>query len=402
MIRIGVLALCLLSVPAQAHPERLFELVDERLELMQTVAAWKWQHHVPIEDLEREAVVLDQATSAALGQGLDPATTREFFSIQIDAAKQIQSRWFDNFLIQRPRGQAPDLSDTRKTLIELGDEITREIRRVAPVGDRWRAEFDRAVEVEGLTDDTKKALFEALTEIRSFDSRLDQILATGTIRVGTTGDYAPFSFAEDGDEPTGIDIDLARDLAAGLGVEVEFIETSWPTLVEDLVAGKYDIAMSGVSRTLERARIGFFSPPYHVGGKTPITRCADRGKYNSLAAIDASDVRVIVNPGGTNYRFVESNIREAELTVFGDNRKIFDEIAAGRADVMITDTIEVRLISSRMDDLCAAMPGETFTYQEKAYLMPMDSALKAFVETWLETRLADGTVDKAFERHLNP
>ncbi|MDZ7686146.1 MAG: transporter substrate-binding domain-containing protein [Gammaproteobacteria bacterium] len=111
-----------------------------------------------------------------------------------------------------------------------------------------------------------------MTAVDVFPSRLEQILATGTLRVGTTGDYAPFSFSSDGEQFEGIDIELAHDLAESLDVRLELVHTTWPTLEKDLAAGRYDIAMSGVSRTLARQRHGYSSPPYHVGGKTPIVR----------------------------------------------------------------------------------------------------------------------------------
>ena len=57
--------------------------------------------------------------------------------------------------------------------------------------------------------------------------------------------------------------------------------------------------MGGVSVTLERAKKGFFSAPYLREGKTPIARCADKDKYQTLAEIDRPGVRVIANPGGT-------------------------------------------------------------------------------------------------------
>ncbi len=390
----------LCSLPARASIDTLFELIDERLELMDEVAAWKWRHHVAIEDLAREAIVLDSASGSALNHGLDPSTARTFFAAQIDAAKAIQAHWFDHYESAPPRGPVTELAAIRPELLALGDAITKALATTRSLDERDRQAFMNRVSVEGLPPETAGRIFDALMGISRYPSRLDQILSTGRLRVGTTGDYAPFSDSADGERFVGIDIDMATDLGQSLGVEVDFVQTSWPTLMEDLSAGRYDIAMSGVSRTLARQRVGYFSPPYHVGGKTPIARCEDRQALDSLEEINSENVRVIVNPGGTNHRFAEANITTAQLMIFEDNRSIFDEIAAGRADVMITDAIEVRLKAAQIDSLCATMPGETFTYQEKAYLMPRDEPLSAFVRTWLELRIADGTVARVMDRHL--
>ena len=66
---------------------------------------------------------------------------------------------------------------------------------------------------------------------------------------------------------------------------------------------------------------------------------------------------------------------------------------------MITDSIEVALQARRNPGLCGTM-GQTLTYQEKAYLMPVDAPLKAFVDTWLSLRLGDGTVSRLLETQL--
>ena len=84
--------------------------------------------------------------------------------------------------------------------------------------------------------------------------------------------------------------------------------------------------------TPERRHVAFFSRTYHEGGKTPIARCADRDRLDTLAEIDSPDVRVIVNPGGTNERYAREHLRAAAVRLHSDNRSVFEEIAAGRAD----------------------------------------------------------------------
>ncbi|MCZ6504157.1 MAG: transporter substrate-binding domain-containing protein, partial [Gammaproteobacteria bacterium] len=175
----------------------------------------------------------------------------------------------------------------------------------------------------------------------------------------------------------------------------------WQSLLEDLKAGRYDIAMSGVSRNLDRQKVGFFSDTYHQGGKTPISLCKNRNKFNSLQKIDRKANRIIVNPGGTNERYVDAHIQQAKKVLHEDNRTIFNEIINGNADLMITDEIEVQLQAARHKQLCATMPDENLTYQDKGYLMPQDHQLKEYVDLWLATRHGDGTLQSTFEKHLN-
>jgi len=409
-----ILVLSLTAGAAGAAPaDELYTLVAERLSLMRDVAAFKWLNDRPVEDTAREQVVVDAAVAEALNRGLRPKAAEAFFREQIEAAKDIQRFWFEAWQAGVGPETAPDLvAAVRPRLLGLGDQIIAGLGR--PIA-HDPAAFERLVATEGLGAERLAALYDALRQVVRFDSRFAQIQATGTLRVGTTGDYAPFSYesdqatvAADGSaDPAGwaetlkgADVDLARDLAEALDVTLVFVRTSWPTLSEDLQAGRFDVAMSGVSRTLDRARIGHLSVPYYVGGKMPIARCEDRRRFSSLADIDQPDVRVIVNPGGTNERFVDEQLEQAEKVLHPDNRTIFSALLEGKADVMVTDSIEVALQARRNPGLCGTM-GRTLTYQEKAYFMPADAELARFVDTWLSLRLGDGSVNRALEAHLD-
>ena len=99
-------------------------------------------------------------------------------------------------------------------------------------------------------------------------------------------------------------------------------------------------------------------------------------EFDALEKIDMPGVRLIVNPGGTNERYLDASIKRATKVLHDDNRTIFEAIVAGKADLMITDSIEVKLQSRRNQHLCPAMPGQLLTTQKKGYLMPQDNALK--------------------------
>jgi chorismate mutase-like protein len=231
-------------------------------------------------------------------------------------------------------------------------------------------------------------------------SRLDEILARGVLRVGTTGDYKPFSYRVGTGGFIGLDVALAGDLAKTLGVKLQIVPTTWGAMMADLGEDRFDLAMGGVSISLERQKRAWFSIPYLRDGKTPIARCEDARKFQTLADIDRPEVRLIVNPGGTNERFARAHAPHATLTVFPDNVAIFDRIAAGEADVMITDAIETRLQQRLHPRLCAIHPDAPFDFSEKAVLLPRDAALKAYVDQWLHQAIESGAFAKADEQWL--
>jgi cyclohexadienyl dehydratase len=231
-------------------------------------------------------------------------------------------------------------------------------------------------------------------------SRLDEILARHTLRVCTTGDYKPYSFMRPDGQFEGIDIDLADSLAKSLGAQAEYVKTSWSNLMNDFIA-KCDIAVGGVSTTLERQKRAFFTEAYMEDGKTPIVRCDDVDKYQTVAQIDQPNVRTIVNPGGTNERFAKQFFPHSQLIEYPDNVTIFKQILDGKADVMVTDASETLLQQKLNPGLCSVHPDKPFQFGEKAYLLPRgDVPFQQYVDQWLHLARGSGEFQAVYDKWL--
>lgn len=243
---------------------------------------------------------------------------------------------------------------------------------------------------------------EASSQIPQANTLLDKVLTNGVLRVGTTGDYKPFSFRRnDSSALQGIDIVMAEDLAESLGVQVTFVQTSWPTLIDDFQQGKFDIGMSGITIKLERQQIGMFSMPIFEGGKAPICRDEDANRFSSLDSINQAGVRVIFNPGGTNETYARSHFPKAILIENKDNLSVFQRIVDKEADVMVTDAIETRIQEKVHPELEAVHPDKPFNVSEKGYLMPRDLVWKAYVDQWLHLRQKQGVIDSVFKAEMD-
>lgn len=396
-----LLCLLLLAPASLLADEALYRLINERLSLMEQVAAHKWINALPITAPEREAFVISKAVDDGLQYGITTDSSRAFFEAQIEAAKDIQQCWFNRW----ETGVEPETADdlvvvVRPMLIVLGSEITARLTQNTNDKTLFNGSFSKDRSIDCLSNGARQRVFSALENITTYPDRLTQITESGRLRVGTTGDYAPFSYSSDSAVFSGIDIDLARNLADSLGVELTLVKTSWPTLMEDLDAGLFDVAMSGVSIIAARQQHAYFSAPYHIGGKSPITLCSRVDEFSSLETIDQPGVRAIVNPGGTNERFLDGKLKRATKILHQDNRTIFNEIITGNADLMITDSIEVRLQANLHPELCGSMPGETLTYQEKGYMMPKDPRLLLTVNQWLEGVRSQNLLELTFEHYL--
>ncbi|AXL50915.1 ArtI protein [Paraburkholderia caffeinilytica] len=222
-------------------------------------------------------------------------------------------------------------------------------------------------------------------------STLSRVTQSGILRVCTPGDYKPFSFQRAPGEFEGLDVDLMGSLATALNAKPQFVKTTWANLLPDFVAGKCDIAAGGISVSLERQKQAYFSTPYMVNGKTPLTRCENVARYQSIEAIDQPSVRVIANPGGSNEKFARAKLSHAQLTMHSDNLTIFDELVKGHADVFVTEAAEAIVQSKAHPELCAVNPDKPLQYAEMGYLLPNgDDVFKHFVDQWLHLSQANG------------
>ena len=231
-------------------------------------------------------------------------------------------------------------------------------------------------------------------------SRLDEVQKAGKLRVCTPGDYKPFSVVKADGGFEGLDVDLVQAAAKSLGADAEIVKTSWPTLMKDF-REKCDVAVGGISVTLDRQKLAFFSTPYMVNGKAPITKCENVAKFQTIADIDKPGVTVIENPGGSNERFARANFKTAKIVIYEDNTTIFDEILKGNADVMISESVETIVQSKLRPGLCAVNPDKPLQYGEMAWLLPRgDSAFKAWIDQWFHLAKASGDYDKVVGRWL--
>jgi cyclohexadienyl dehydratase len=231
-------------------------------------------------------------------------------------------------------------------------------------------------------------------------SRLDEVIRSGKLRVCTPGDYKPFSLAKPDGSYEGLDIDLMQSAAKALGVQLEFVKTAWPKLMDDFVE-KCDIAVGGISVSTDRAKRAGFSSAYMVNGKAPITRCENVARFQTVADINKPGVTVITNPGGSNERFVRANLAQPKIFVYDDNVTIFDEILKGHADVMISESVETMVQQKARPGLCAVNPERPLQYGEMGYLLPRgDVAMKDWIDTWLHLSKASGEFDRTLEKWL--
>ena len=233
-------------------------------------------------------------------------------------------------------------------------------------------------------------------------AKLEEIGERGVLKVGTTGDYMPMSYLDpETGEYVGFDTELAEDLADELGVDIEYVKTSWPTLMDDVLAGKFDLAICGVTINDARKEQALMSDGYLENGKTILCRAEDAYKFTGLEAINRPDVRVMVNPGGLNEQFARKNLPDVTLMIHDANQEIPGLVASGEADIMITEIVEAGYYVGQDDRLAAPLIYEPFTDGEIGILMPKGSEdLLNYANEFLLKEKISGRIDELAEEYF--
>lgn len=91
---------------------------------------------------------------------------------------------------------------------------------------------------------------------------LNQVKSAGTLKIGTEGTYAPFTYHDAAGKLVGFDVEIGREIAKRLGVEAEFLEGKWDGLIAGLDANRYDVVINQVGITDARKAKYDFSDPY--------------------------------------------------------------------------------------------------------------------------------------------
>ncbi len=201
--------------------------------------------------------------------------------------------------------------------------------------------------------------------------KVAEIKQRGMLLSGTTGDYRPLSFREENGTYWGFGIEMTGEIAKRLGVKVQFVPTSWPTLTDDVLAEPqlFDLASGGITITDARKETMLMSEGYLVNGKTILCRASEAERYQSLADLNKPEVRVMVNPGGLNEKFANENLTNATIIVHQKNEEIPTLVAEGAADVMITEITEAPYYVQTDARLAAPLLDKPFNHGEIGVLM---------------------------------
>ena len=225
----------------------------------------------------------------------------------------------------------------------------------------------------------------------SSESALNQILSSGTLKAGTTGDFNPFSTRDPAtNKYQGYDIDIMTELAKDMGVEIEFVATDWKTIVNGVVAGKYHITGSA-SIKASRMKAAGFSESYLAVEFIPFTTADKVNKFNSWDSINQSGVKVATTLGTAMETLVKKWFPNAEIKSVEAPARGYQEVLAGRSDVFVTSNLEGSTLKAKYDDVKQISVDAPRNPTPLAMLLPQaDQVWINYVNHWIKIKTAKG------------
>ena len=213
------------------------------------------------------------------------------------------------------------------------------------------------------------------------------------LKVGTEGTYAPFTFHNEEGELTGYDVEVIKEVAKRMGVEVEFMETQWDSMFAGLNSNRFDLIANQVGINEERLANYDFSNPYTYSSSVIVTK-ADNNDINTFEELKGkksaqsltSNYGAIAEENGAEIVGVEGLAQSIEL------------IKQGRAEVTVNDKLAVLDYMKTQNDKNVKIVAESDDVSEMAFTFNKgNEELIEKVNKQLEAMKEDGTLTKISE-----
>ncbi|WP_186231212.1 transporter substrate-binding domain-containing protein [Burkholderia gladioli] len=165
---------------------------------------------------------------------------------------------------------------------------------------------------------------------------LDEAKQRGTLRIGLEGTFPPFNSKAPSGELVGYDVDIAKAVAAKLGLKPEFVTTEWSGIIAGLQAGKFDVIVNQVGVTGKRKEVLDFSPAYTYSAAQLIQRKDDTRNFKSLDDLKGKKLGVGL---GTNYMDMAKSVPGIDVKTYPGAPEYLRDLAAGRLDAALNDRL---------------------------------------------------------------
>ena len=226
----------------------------------------------------------------------------------------------------------------------------------------------------------------------SSESVIEQIKRDGVIRIGLSL-FVPWSMRDKNGELIGYELDVGRQLAEDMGVEVEFVPTSWDGIIPALVAGNFDVIISGMSVTAQRNLTVNFTDPYAYSGLAILAN-KELTAGMSIEDLNSPDVTFATRRGATPAVVVAEKFPLAQLLLFDEDGASTQEVLNGNAHATMAAQPTPNREAGRNPETLMVMEGELYDPRGEAFaLRKGDPDALNYFNNWIAQQWRSGWLE---------
>ena len=242
----------------------------------------------------------------------------------------------------------------------------------------------------------------SITSFEVFEaSTLNQVIKRNKLIVGMELKFFPFEYVNEKGEPIGFDVELAQLAAKEMGVEIEIKDMEFSGLIPALQSGKVDMIISGMTRTLTRAKAVSFTEPYFVTGLCALLGNQRAANVRNVDDLNAPERIIAVKLGTTGDLITGKFFPKAQVNRFKDETACVREVVTGRADAFLYDQLSISKHQKQNPDTTHAIL-KPFTYEPFAMAVRKgDFDFLGWLNMYIETIKADGRYDELYQKYFH-
>jgi ABC-type amino acid transport substrate-binding protein len=233
------------------------------------------------------------------------------------------------------------------------------------------------------------------------ESHLDKILKSKKLRVGMTLKFKPQMYRDASNQPAGYDVELVKQMAKDLGVELVIDDQDFEGLIPGLLADKFDLISVGLVNTPERAKTMWFSKPYVPYKQVVVVN--DKAGITSLEQLNAKGRKITALVGSTAAEQAKRSFPSAQLQELEQQPALL-EVASGRADgVVLEEYLARQFVKENAGKVHVLNPDKPFSLEYGCYALPKgDLVWQQWVNNWVDYWQAKGLLDALYQQIIAP
>ena len=228
------------------------------------------------------------------------------------------------------------------------------------------------------------------------ESTVEAIVKRGRLLVGMST-FVPWGMRDKNGDLIGWEVDVSKQIAKDIGVEVDLVPTAFDGIIPALIAGKFDLIATGLTITPKRALTINFSRPYAHSGTTLLANKKLAGNFKTLDDFNKPDVTIAARRGSTGELLVRRLFPKATLRLFDDEQLANQEVINGNAHAASAQPPRPYLLQAKYPDVVFVPFDRLLGTNSDAFAIRKgDLDTLSFLDSWIEYHTADGWLE---DRH---